>query len=147
MRRPSTPWDGYGVHVEPHGETFIEGKTGITTATFRDTPDVPFESLEVTIPQGPFSEFGTNLPHESYDFCGQKLVMPTFFKASNGAEIHQNTAVGVTGCPKGKTKAQKLAAALKACHRKHGKKRAACEKAARKAYGAKAGRSSKRKGH
>ncbi len=91
--------DGYGIHVELHGETHIEGKTGVTTATFRNTPDVPFESLEVTIPSGPYSEFGTNLPGESYDLCGQKLVMPTFFKASNGAEIHQNTTVGVTGCP------------------------------------------------
>ena len=61
--------------------------------------------------------------------------MPTFLKAQNGIEIHQNTPVAVTGC-KGLTRAQKLAAALKACHRKHGKKRAACEKAARKAYGA-----------
>jgi hypothetical protein len=91
--------DGYGIHVELHGETFIEGKTGVTTATFRDTPDVPFETLEVSVPSGPFSEFGANLPGERYDFCGQKLVMPTFFKASNGAEIHQNTTVGVTGCP------------------------------------------------
>ena len=45
-----------------HGETFINGKTGITTATFRNTPDVPFESIEVSIPEGPFSEFGANLP-------------------------------------------------------------------------------------
>lgn len=88
--------DGYGVHIELHGETLI--KNGITSATFRNTPDVPFESLEVKIPSGPFSEFGTNLPHEGHDFCGQKLVVPTFFKASNGAEIHQNTSVGVSGC-------------------------------------------------
>ena len=88
--------DGYGVHIELHGETLI--KNGVTSATFRNTPDVPFETLEVNIPAGPFSEFGTNLPHEGHDFCGQKLVVPTFFKASNGAEIHQNTPIGVTGC-------------------------------------------------
>jgi hypothetical protein len=34
------------------------------------------------------------------------------------------------------TKAQKLAKALKACHKKHGSKRSGCEKAARKKYGA-----------
>jgi hypothetical protein len=130
--------DGYGVHIELHGNTFIDGKTGITSATFLNTPDVPFESIEVKIPTGPFSEFGANLPASAHgSFCGQKLVMPTFFKAQNGLEIHQNTQIAVTGCPKVKTRAQKLAAALKACHRKHGRKRATCEKAARKAYGTK----------
>jgi hypothetical protein len=99
MRRPSAPWDGYGVHIEPYGETFINGKTGVTSATFRNTPDVPFESIEVSVPTGPFSEFGANLPASAHgSFCGQKLVMPTFFKAQNGLEIHQNTRVGVSGC-------------------------------------------------
>jgi hypothetical protein len=130
--------DGYGVHIELHGETFIDGKTGVTSATFRNTPDVPFESIEVNIPTGPFSEFGANLPAKAHgSFCGQKLVMPTFFKAQNGLEIHQNTKVGVTGCAKKKalTRKQKLAKAMKACHSKHGGKRAACEKQARKKYG------------
>jgi hypothetical protein len=137
--------DGYGVHIELHGETFINGKTGQTSATFRNTPDVPFESIEVSIPTGPFSEFGANLPASAKgSFCGQKLVMPTLFKAQNGLEIHRNTKIAVTGCGKAKTRAQKLAAALKACHHKHGHKRAACEKAARKAYGAKASRKAKK---
>jgi hypothetical protein len=92
--------DGYGVHIELTGETFIDGKTGVTSATFRHTPDVPFESLEVRLPSGPFSEFGSNLPAKAKgSFCGQKLVMPTFFKASNGAVIKQNTRLGVSGCP------------------------------------------------
>jgi hypothetical protein len=96
---------GYGIAVNLVGETFINGKTGVTSATFRNTPDVPFESIEVTIPSGPFSEFGANLPEKAHDsFCGQKLVMPTFFKAQNGLEIKQNTTVGVTGCPKAKKK-------------------------------------------
>jgi hypothetical protein len=133
--------DGYGVHIELVGETFINGKTGVTSATFRNTPDVPFESFDVTLPAGRYSEFGANLPHEGRNFCGQKLVMPTFFKASNGVEIHQRTPVGVTGCGKSKTRAQKLAAALKVCHKKHNKrKRQACETAAHKAYGAKVSR-------
>ena len=138
--------DGSGVHIELHGNTFINSKTGVTSATFLNTPDVPFESIEVTIPQGPFSEFGANLPAKAnYSFCGQKLVMPTFFKASNGLDIHQNTPVTVTGCPKTKTRAQKLAAALKACHKKHGRKRAACERAARRAYGAKVSKKARRR--
>jgi hypothetical protein len=89
---------GYGVKLELHSNTFIDGKTGVTSATLHTLPEVPFESVEVDIPQGPYSEFGTNLPHESRDFCGHKLVMPTFFKASNGLEIHQDTPVEVTGC-------------------------------------------------
>ena len=61
---------------------------------------MPFESIEVTVPQGPYSEFGANLPAKANDnFCGQKLSMPVRFKASNGLEITQNTPVGVTGCP------------------------------------------------
>jgi hypothetical protein len=129
--------DGYGVHIELHGNTFINGKTSITSATFRNTPDVPFESIEVTIPSGKFGEFGANLPASAKgSFCGQKLVMPTLFKAQNGLEIHQNTAVGVTGCAKAKTRAQLYAAALKACHKDKNKaKRKSCESAARKKYG------------
>ena len=128
---------GYGVTIELHGETFIS-KAGITSATFRNTPDVPFENIEVAIPAGRFSEFGINLPEKDhYDLCGHKLSMPTLFKAQNGLEIHQNTPISVTGCPKAhkKSKAHKLAAALKACHKKHGRKRAQCEKAARRKYG------------
>jgi hypothetical protein len=93
---------GDNVHVELHGETFIS-KTSVTSATFRNTPDVPFESIEVTVPMGTYSEFGANLPaKDNYDFCGQKLKMPTFFKAQNGLEIHQETPVTVSGCPKAK---------------------------------------------
>jgi len=136
---------GYGITVDLHGETFIDGKTGITSATFRNTPDVPFESIEVSIPTGPYSEFGANLPAKAHgSFCGQNLVMPTLFKAQNGLEIHQNTRISVTGCPKAKTRAQLLAAALRACHHKHGHKRASCEEGARKAYGARAAKHTKK---
>ena len=128
---------GYGLTIESHGHTFINGKTGVTSATFESVPDVPFESIEVTVPQGPFSEFGANLPAKAKDnFCGQKLVMPIRFKAQNGLEITQNTPVGVTGCGKAKTRAQLLAAALKACHKDKNKaKRKRCEATARKRYG------------
>ena len=88
---------GYGVTIELDGHTLIE--KGVTSATFEDLPDTPFESIEVTLPEGQFSEFGANLPHEGYDFCGQKLSMPTVFRASNGLEINHNTPVAVTGCP------------------------------------------------
>jgi hypothetical protein len=68
---------GYGVTIDLVGDTFIDGKTGITSATFRNTPDVPFESIEVTLPTGPDSEFGANLPASAKEsFCGQNLKMP-----------------------------------------------------------------------
>jgi hypothetical protein len=137
---------GDGVVIEEIGEVFI--KDGITSTTFNGIPDAPFEKVEVTLPAGPFSQFAPNLPHGSYDFCGQKLVMPTLFKAQNGLEIHRRTPITITGCPKEKkTRARLLATALKACHKKHGKKRTLCEKAARKADGRKVSRKAKRTGH
>lgn len=129
--------DGYGVSIELRGETFINGKTGVTTTTFKTVPDAPFTSFELTLPEGPYSALAANLPaKDHYSLCGQQqLTLPTDITAQNGIEIHQNTPISVTGCPKTKTKAQKLAAALKACHKKHGRKRAQCEKAARRKYG------------
>jgi hypothetical protein len=95
--------DGDNVHVELRGNTFINGKTGVTSATFKALPDVPFESIEVSLPTGEYSEFGANLPAKAKNsFCGQKLTMPTYFKAQNGLEIKQNTKLTVAGCPKGK---------------------------------------------
>jgi hypothetical protein len=41
---------GYGVTVELVGSTSIKG--GITTSTFKATPDVPFDSFELSLPQG-----------------------------------------------------------------------------------------------
>jgi hypothetical protein len=94
---------GDGVLINLVGETFINGKTGVTSATFRNTPDVPFETIEVSVPSGPFSEFGANLPNSAHEsFCGQNLKMPTHFKAQNGLEINQNTPITITGCPKAK---------------------------------------------
>ena len=128
---------GDNVTVDLHGETYIDNATGITSATFRNTPDVPFENIEVNIPEGPYSEFGANLPAKNnYNFCGQTLTMPTHFTAQNNQQINQNTPITITGChTKPKTNAEKLAAALKACKKNKAKrKRTACEKAARKKY-------------
>ena len=64
--------------------------------------------------------------------------MPTEFVAQNGAVIHQTTHLNITGCAKTKalTRTQKLAHALKACHKKHNHtKRTNCERLARKHYG------------
>jgi hypothetical protein len=127
---------GYGITVNLIGTTFIS-KAGVTSTTFKTVPDVPFTSFELTLPQGQFSALGANLPAKAnYNFCAQKMVMPTELIAQNGAAIHQNTKISTTGC-KAKaslTKAQKLAAALKACKRKAKNKRAACARAARRQF-------------
>jgi hypothetical protein len=122
---------GDGVTVDLVGTTFIS-KTGVTSTTFKTVPDTPFSTFELTLPEGRYSAL-TALGN----LCTQKLRMPTEFLAQNGAAIHQTTPVSVTGCAKKKslTRAQKLAAALKACHKKARGKRASCERAARKKYG------------
>ena len=98
---------------------------------------MPFNTFTLTLEQGKYSALAANLPAKANgSFCGQKLVMPTAFVAQNGAEIHESTPISVSGCAKAKalTRAQKLAKALKACHKQKGAKRAACEKSARKQY-------------
>jgi hypothetical protein len=131
---------GYGITVELVGMTQIKG--GITSTTFKTVPDVAFSTFELTLPQGKYSALGANLPAKAkYSFCSQKMVMPTELIAQNGAVIHQSTKIAVSGCKaKAPSKAQKLAAALKACKRKGKGKRASCAKAARRRFGAVAGR-------
>ena len=121
---------GYGVSINLVGTTLI--KKGITSTTFKATPDVPFNSFELTLPQGPYSVLAANA-----NLCTSKLTMPTEFIAQNGAEIHQGTKIAVTGCTKhALTRKQRLAKALKACHRKKGHgKRVVCERQARKRFG------------
>jgi hypothetical protein len=87
---------GDNVTVELVGETLI--RHGVTSVTFHALPDVPFSSVEVSLPTGRYSLFGANLPHESYNFCARKLTIPTALVAQNGLEIHRSTAIKVTGC-------------------------------------------------
>lgn len=119
---------GYGVTVYLDGETFIS-KTGVTSSTFRQVPDVPVGSFELNLPQGPSSALAANT-----NLCnitkvklvkkrairkvhGHKrrvtvkvrkripgsLTMPTTFTAQNGMVIRQSTPVKVTGCVRHKT--------------------------------------------
>jgi hypothetical protein len=122
---------GYGVKIILVGATFIS-KTGITSTTFKTVPDQPFNTFELTFPEGKYSALAAN-----GSLCGQKLVMPNEFIGQNGAAIHENTTITVTGCAKKRvlTRAQKLKAALKACRKKAKSKRAACEAKARKQFG------------
>jgi hypothetical protein len=129
---------GYGVTVELVGSTFIS-KKGITSTTFKSAPDVPFNTFELTLPQGRYSALAANgnlcsatalvmvrkrvtvrshgrtthLLRNVKQRVPQSLLMPTEFRGQNGAELHQNTKVNVTGCPKAK----------KAPHRKNARKK------------------------
>jgi hypothetical protein len=83
---------GYGLTVELVGDTFIQN--GITSSTFNATPDVPFSSFELILPQQPGSALAAH-----GNLCAQNLVMPTTLKAQNGDMINQKTQIEVEGCP------------------------------------------------
>jgi hypothetical protein len=90
---------GDNVTIEQVGTTFIS-KTGITSTTFKAVPDAPFNTFQLTLPQGPYSALTANA-----NLCTTKqLIMPTELIAQNGAETHKNTKITVTGCPKAKKK-------------------------------------------
>ncbi len=105
---------GYGVTIDLVGSTFINSKTNITSSTFKNVPDVPIASFELTLPQGKYSALAAN-----GNLCKTKLVMPTAFTAQDGAVIHQSTPISVTGCPKSK----KAKAKVKSKHAKGSKKK------------------------
>ncbi len=115
---------GYGFTIDLIGNTFI--KNGVTSSTFRSTPDTPFETFELTFPEGKYSALAAN-----GNLCtdgktikvtkrvkrrvhgrvktvtvkvqkkGPGLLMPIALTAQNGAVIRQSTSIAVTGCPKG----------------------------------------------
>jgi hypothetical protein len=119
---------GYGVTIDLHGETFINGKTNVTSSIFRAVPDAPVTSFELTLPQGPDSALAANgnlcspiktvfvKKKVKVRFKGRmrtvtrrvrtrvptRLVMPTAFTAQNGAVIHRTTPISVSGCRKAK---------------------------------------------
>jgi hypothetical protein len=107
---------GEGVRVDLQGSTFIS-KAGITSSTFKAVPDVPVDSFELYLPQGPSSALAAN-----GNLCRSKLRMPTRIVAQNGAVIVQSTKINVTGCPKA-TAARKAHAARKASYRRTGHRR------------------------
>jgi hypothetical protein len=141
---------GDGVRVDLTGTTFIS-KAGITSSTFKTVPDVPVNSFELYLPQGPYSALTAN-----GNLCGltstvttrrkvtkkvhghtvhrtvtthttkpASLTMPSEFVAQNGAVLDQNTKIAVTGCPASTSKKAKAAQhkAKQAKTARHGIKR------------------------
>ncbi len=109
---------GDNVTVELIGDTFINTKTNITSSTFKEVPDVPIQSFELNLPQGPYSALAANT-----NLCKVKggLKMPTAFTGQNNAVIHETTPIAVTGCAKAVKKHKKAKAKKK--HAKGKKKK------------------------
>jgi hypothetical protein len=105
---------GGGVRVDLTGATFIS-KAGITSTTFKTIPDVPVDSFELYLPEGPDSALAAN-----GNLCKSSLVMPTTFTAQNGIVLHQKTPIAVTGC---KARASRLAHASRRHAHTHEDKR------------------------
>jgi hypothetical protein len=86
---------GYGTTVHLVGSTFIN-KAGVTSSTFKQVPDVPVGTFELTLPQGKFSALAAN-----GNLCTtKKLAMPTSFVAQNGMVVNTSTPIVPTGCAK-----------------------------------------------
>ena len=123
---------GDGVTVQVEATTFIS-KAGVTSLTFKSAPDAPFTSFTLTSPQGPYSALTAlgnlcaptttksvkkritihthghtkHITKTIKTIVPETLMMPTELVAQNGAVIHQNTRVNVTGCPKAKPAVKK----------------------------------------
>jgi hypothetical protein len=141
---------GEGITVILDGQTAI--KKGVTTSSFLSVPDVPFETVEANLPEGPHSALTMNsslAEKAHYDLCGQHLSIPTQLTGQNGTLVNDSVKVAVQGCGAVKaskarklTRAQKLAVALKACRKRYMHSRAGrskCERQARQRYGPRRG--------
>jgi hypothetical protein len=134
---------GEGITLVLDGQTDI--KKGITTSTFNSVPDAPVSLFEAVLPEGPHSALTSNVAESKhFSLCGAKLSIPTTITGQNGVVVQQETKVPVAGCAAVAgfkvSRSARLTKALKACRKKfkHSKKkRAACEKKARKKYGVK----------
>lgn len=118
---------GDNVTINLVGTTFIS-KADVTSTTFKAVPDAPFSRFELTLPEGPGSALTSDgsLCKPTHTVTVKKrttirvhghrrhvtrkvneakpttLVMPNEFVGQNGAVIHQNTTITVTGCAKAK---------------------------------------------
>ena len=143
---------GDGVRVDLTGSTFVS-KAGITSSTFKTIPDVPVNTFELYLPEGPYSALTANgnlcsltstvavkrtvskrvrgrTVHRTITTHVTKpasLVMPSEFIAQNGAVFKQDTKIEVTGCPPRRTaskaKPKKKTNAKQATRAGHGRTR------------------------
>lgn len=120
---PVVVLQGDGVTLDLIGATSIE-KSGVTAIAFNTLPDVPVDSLELSLPQGSHSVLSANVGlcrlrktvvikhevivrghggavHRLVEARRQvraNLLMPTELVGQNGAVVHQDTKIQVNGC-------------------------------------------------
>ncbi len=88
---------GEGVEIVLDGHTDI--KDGVTYSKFETVPDAPVGLFETTLPEGPHSILGTDLPASAnYSLCRQSLTIGTIITGQNGKQIKETTKIAVTGC-------------------------------------------------
>ncbi len=126
---PIVVLQGDGVNIDLVGSTAIES-SGLTRIGFDSLPDIPINSLELSLLQGPHSVLSANanlcalirtvavkrnvieylrgraVHHvvEMRKRVRASLLMPTELVAQNGTVIHQSTKIKVSGCTASKAK-------------------------------------------
>ncbi len=90
-----------GIRVKLAGESQLNGQTGQVSTSFQDTPQVPFEELNLELSAGPRASLGTPA------VCGSPSLAATFtpwleersasVTLSGGAEESLNITSGIGG--------------------------------------------------
>jgi hypothetical protein len=122
---------GDGVTVDLIGDTLI--KNGVTSTTFKAVPDQPFQTFEITLPEGPYSALAANgnlckptvtktvkkkvkvrthgktetITRKLKEQVSTSLTIPSEYIGQNGAVYKANAPISVTGCPKAHKAAKK----------------------------------------
>jgi hypothetical protein len=115
---------GDGVTVDLIGDTLI--KNGVTSTTFKAVPDQPFQTFEITLPEGPYSALAANgdlckptvtetvkkkvrvrvrghertVTRKVKEQVAAALTIPSEYIGQNGAPYKADVPISVTGCPK-----------------------------------------------
>jgi NHL repeat len=93
---------GAGITVELTGNTSIH--KDVTNSDFRSLPDVPVDSFQLTLSEGPHSALSApgNLCFKTVRRHKRRLrlTMPTTITGQNGAVVKQDTVAHVEGCGK-----------------------------------------------
>jgi hypothetical protein len=86
---------GQGVRIDLTGGLYVNEKN-ITSATFRELPDIPIGRLDLILPEGPRSILAA-----SSGLCTKKpLTMTSAIDGQNGAWLKPTVTVAVEGCKK-----------------------------------------------
>jgi hypothetical protein len=88
---------GQGIRAELDGTLSISG-AGVIRAAFTTLPDVPIDSLHLSLPRGSHSMLGATA-----SLCSKRLRVPYTLIGQNGSQIRRTTIVAVKGCPTHRT--------------------------------------------